>query len=249
MIKLARPLPPAELTAQIAQELTAKYMLDRRESVWNENYIRQALLTMSHGKCAYCEARLDEGPQYMEVDHLYCRNDFPNRVVEWANLLPSCKRCNSTKATYNIVLNGDLVDPTVDDPREHLTLKNFRIYGRDEKGERTEYELGLNEPRRLGVPRFKVANAVAELLDEINQKIAEAPQMQQPLRSLRNSARKLQRVFEEAQPSATFSAVTATLILTHQHYSAIREELRQAGLWTAEFDALEAVANSISLAA
>ena len=61
MIRLS-PMPcPTELTDEKARELTEKYKADRKQSVWNQDFIKKPLLQMSSGKCCYCEIKIDKG--------------------------------------------------------------------------------------------------------------------------------------------------------------------------------------------
>ena len=57
MIKLNRPSAPSELTQQAITALTKLYK-QQRIAVWDQPYIKKALLEMSHRKCCYCEVRL-----------------------------------------------------------------------------------------------------------------------------------------------------------------------------------------------
>ncbi|MGR0329632.1 HNH endonuclease [Bacillus cereus] len=96
MIHLPRPNCPSKLTDEVKTKLTQDFITSG-SSVWGKSYIKSALLEMSHNKCAYCECRLDEESKYMEVEHFLPKDDYPKLVVDWNNLLPSCKRCNGKK--------------------------------------------------------------------------------------------------------------------------------------------------------
>lgn len=96
MIRLYRPNCPQQLTDTVKDELTQEF-INTGKNVWAKTYIKSALLAMSHNKCAYCECKLDEESKYMEVEHFLPKDDYPNQVVDWNNLLPSCKRCNTKK--------------------------------------------------------------------------------------------------------------------------------------------------------
>ena len=37
----------------------------------------------------------------MEVEHFEDKKNNPNKVIEWENFLPSCKRCNGSKFTQD----------------------------------------------------------------------------------------------------------------------------------------------------
>lgn len=63
MIKLERGEKPKELTKEVCEELTKLYAEDNDRAVWNSPKIKkplkEAILEMSHGKCSYCECRLE----------------------------------------------------------------------------------------------------------------------------------------------------------------------------------------------
>ena len=64
MIKLTRNTAPDKLTEKFVKKGTEKYK-NTKESVWNVDWLKEALLDMSNQKCAYCEGRLDLKSDYM----------------------------------------------------------------------------------------------------------------------------------------------------------------------------------------
>ena len=108
--------------------------------------IRRQLKQMSD-ECAWCEQHLDDGWQ---VDHWLPKAQFPLVVYHWENLLPACPACNRRKGAVvppglhdqQVVdpllrplypgarpfikgellplLSDRLLDPSHDDPAEHL---------------------------------------------------------------------------------------------------------------------------------
>lgn len=71
--------------------------------------IRDEVLKKTNGKCAYCGKGLfvsrrgnayDEGLEPLAVDHVVPRVHGGGDSLE--NLLPSCKRCNSTKDRFGV---------------------------------------------------------------------------------------------------------------------------------------------------
>ena len=53
-------------------------------------------------------------------------DDYPDEVVDWDNLLPSCKRCNTTKGTHDVVTEP-IINPFDIDPK---ILPRFHHSGR-----------------------------------------------------------------------------------------------------------------------
>ena len=149
MIRLTFSERPANLTMELANELTQRYILTK-ESVWNKTFIRKELLNMSSNKCCYCECKLDEESKYLEVEHFKPKSLYPDLVIEWENLLPSCKHCNGAKNDLDTDVVA-IVHPCNDDPREHLYLKNYRLYPRNAsiRGANLIAQVDLNNRQRL----------------------------------------------------------------------------------------------------
>ena len=78
MIKLTLNDRPVELTDEVCQQLTDKYKADK-SPVWNEVYIRRALLEMTNNKCAYSEAPLDTHGNYWHIEHFRCKKKYEKK--------------------------------------------------------------------------------------------------------------------------------------------------------------------------
>jgi uncharacterized protein (TIGR02646 family) len=249
MIKITRPAAPPELDAQRVAELTQIFIDDDTKSPWKAQFIRSALLQMSSGKCAYCEARIDEESKYMEVDHYFCKSRHPTRVVEWTNLIPCCKRCNVNKGAHDVDTQGDLIDPTIDTPANHLILRNYRLSGRDEKGDRTIDILYLNETKRVVKARFDIGNVVLESLEKLmvtaNECILDATKN----RTISQLQRGFTTLLMETLPSTQYSATAATSIAHHPNYLSTKNALVALNCWTDELIKLEANMLAASLGA
>ena len=161
MIKLERGKRPKELTQEVCDELTKMYVENRDKDVWNCSKVKQplkdALLGMTCGKCAYCECQLDIESKDVTIDHFLPKSNYPNMVLQWENLLPSCLRCNRDKNDYS----EKIVDPCIDNPQEYLALnkKNrYRLEGldRDGVGKNTLISIKLNDIARVMVPRMRM---------------------------------------------------------------------------------------------
>lgn len=53
MIKLTRSNPPEKLTKEEQKKLTEEFKKNKKKSVWNKPYIRDALLKECNGKCIW----------------------------------------------------------------------------------------------------------------------------------------------------------------------------------------------------
>ena len=114
MIKLTLIQKPIELTDEVERQLVSEFKTNGT-SVWKKPYIENALLQMTHGKCAYSEQFVNQKSSYMEIDHFKYKDKYKDEVVRWGNLLPSCKKCNTTKHNHDVVLEP-IVNPLVDEP-------------------------------------------------------------------------------------------------------------------------------------
>jgi hypothetical protein len=236
---------PVALSDEKAMELTEKFKADG-SSVWNVQFIKKPLLDSSHGKCAYCETRLDEESKYMEVEHFKDKKDFPEDVVSWENLLPSCKRCNGRKLSHNVVRDGMIIDPYEVEPKNHIYLKNFRIRWRDDIGKRTVEVLYLNDSDRLVRVRFLIGEYISQSLEVVREGVERYIGGQNSVAERNKILSGIKNLLLECQPSAQFSSISATTLLSDQDYIWIKEQLKHLGMW-AEFEELEAVAVLLNL--
>lgn len=83
--------------------------------------IRAALDAMCSGieRCMYCE-----DSAWTDIDHFVPKSEAPHLAFTWTNYLAACSACNSNykRAEFPRAAGGArlLIDPTQDDPPEHL---------------------------------------------------------------------------------------------------------------------------------
>lgn len=233
MIKLEAVPPPSQLTPQLVEELTAKFKQDG-SAVWNKEFIKNRLLEMSNGKCAYSEIKLQEEGKYMEVEHFLPKSVYPDKVVEWDNLLPVSKFCNIKKGDKT----HPIVHPVLDEPKEHLYMIDAMIFGKTQKGRNSEIILGLNDSEQLLKPRSEIRRAVqVELNKQYNQvdyfiKNSDVNRILEITNSFEN-------LLKQGTRKEAYSATVATTILNDAHYLAIKKVFKANNLWTSEVEVLE----------
>jgi uncharacterized protein (TIGR02646 family) len=122
--------------------------------------IKNALVEMFHGKCAYCESAITH-IDYGHIEHFKPKSipAYYELAVAWDNLLLACGRCNGAenKGTKFPLADegGPLVNPVENEPSEHLRfdfdreLKLANVLGISPRGETTQKTLGLNRPQLL----------------------------------------------------------------------------------------------------
>ena len=237
MIKIQRIPAPRELTPLVVAEKTALFKSDSSKVVWKERYIESSLLEMSHDKCCYCECKLGIESQYMEVEHFHNKYDYPDEVVEWNNLLPSCRACNGSKGSHDTIA-APIVNPTIDDPKDHLGFKDFRYKWKTGIGKETVTLLHLNDTEKRCKPRFcvcaKLSEKVESFLEGI-QSISAISRTQEKNR-MRNKVREL---LEACQCDSEYTAIKATTMVHNSDYDALVREMKLRGLWTPDLVALD----------
>ena len=239
MIKINRLPCPEQLTQEVKDAKTAKY----RESaipVWNESYIKDCLLEMSHNKCCYCECNVIAGGSYMEVEHFHPKGLYPDEVVDWNNLLPSCKKCNAQKGEHDTVTEP-IINPVVDRPQNHLKIRmGVRFKPKDNIGTDTISVLDLNNQVKHATPRYKIVqeieNKIEDLFDQTNEYIGSQNKTTGKKNKLLNGVRALLQV---CQPTEPYSAFMVTALLTNDCYEDMKKLLVDEGLWSQEFIDLE----------
>lgn len=245
MIKINRLPCPEQLTQEVKDAKTAKYR-ESAISVWNESYIKDRLLEMSHNKCCYCECNVNAGGSYMEVEHFHPKGLYPDEVVDWNNLLPSCKKCNAQKGEHDTVTEP-IINPVVDRPQNHLKIRmGVRFMYKDDIGLDTITVLDLNNQVKHVTPRHKIVqkidNKIDGLFDQTNEYIDSQNKTTRRKNKLLNGVRDLLQV---CQPTEPYSAFMASALLSNEHYNIMKDRLIDEGLWPQEFIDLESELLSI----
>jgi uncharacterized protein (TIGR02646 family) len=235
MIKLELAPKPEQLTEEFQRDRTERFK-STGESVWNIPWLKDALLNMSHGKCCYSETRLGEESKYVEVEHFVPKSIAPELVLEWGNLLPSCKTCNGTKGDHD-TRSEPIVNPFVDNPKDFFFYKDCILQPKENKREiakRTTKITGLNLPH-FTKPRLRIGNelgrTVGDLFRDMDQLSDEGTRQ--------HYLGKLSRLMSGGVRTEPYSALISTLILADENYIAIEEFLRRNGLWNDELSELK----------
>lgn len=242
MIKLTLPEKPLEL-AENEVALTAEFKADNNRHVWKKDYITNALLQMSNNKCAYSEVKLNVNSTYLEVEHFKPKSLYPDDVVKWGNLLPSCKLCNDSKGDWDVV-SDPIVNPLVDDPNEHLYIKGCRFYKKDQIGDNTIKAVSLNDNSQFVIPRFQVASDICDRLESSFDDLKTADSE----RKIRNQVRRITQILKMCLPTEAYSAAVSTYLLYDSPvFRELKAYLLSSKLWTDELDEISKILSSIAL--
>jgi uncharacterized protein (TIGR02646 family) len=169
----------SKLKAPSSAPNTPKEQLKKAQNKYRHAQIKDALVNMFHGKCAYCESKITV-VTYGAIEHFYPKSKYVDLTFEWSNLLLSCDVCNNanhkgTKFPLDAKGNPLLIDPTDEntDPNKHLEFDwdaiagLASVYGRDERGETVEtiFDLnGMNGRRELVAHRSQYVKKLFALL-------------------------------------------------------------------------------------
>jgi hypothetical protein len=236
MIKLQYPPKPVELTNELVKELTNKFK-QTGDSVWQQKFIKEALLKMSFDKCCFCEGNTNEESKYVEIEHFHPKSKYDNEVVLWENLLPICKRCNTKKGDHDTKLEP-IINPAKDNPKEHLYLRNYWFYPKTPLGKITIDIIYLNDKHRLKRKRSEVGDAVIEQLHELFENVLEF-KLNMSVKNRNKIIGKLKNILIECCPNFEYSATAATTLLSDPNYKEIKALFEKHNLWSNEFKDLE----------
>jgi uncharacterized protein (TIGR02646 family) len=172
MISIKREVvaPPKVLMRRgarwLASLLAAGTIKDRNRAAnkYRHKQIKEALVSLFHGKCAYCESHITH-VDYGHIEHYRPKagpQGRPDLCFEWTNLLLACGICNGGEHKGDrfpdAADGGPIVNPCEDDPTVHLEFRYdanlglASVYGRTDRGKTTESLLGLN---RLQLRQFR----------------------------------------------------------------------------------------------
>ncbi|GAA4440224.1 hypothetical protein GCM10023091_23540 [Ravibacter arvi] len=235
MIKIERNITPIQLTPTFVASQTAEFIANRT-NVWNIDWLKESLLDLSNGKCAYCECDLKEESKYMEVEHFEDKDSNPNKVMEWDNLLPSCKRCNGSKSTHDVITDP-IINPFINYPSTHLKFRLYRFKDKDTKGKSTIDVVDLNNTERAVKKRFEVGEALEKTIEKAMERLEgfEANKIIQRRNKLKNI---VEDILLECQCDSIYTATCSTILHSNDTYSEIKTRMATHGLWDDHLDGL-----------
>jgi len=125
-----------ELKEAFANNSETEYMKSR----YRNSDIKDALISETHGKCAYCESKLLHN-SYGDIEHIVPKKKDADLYFDWSNLTLACDICNTNKSTHS-----EVIDPYTQDPHEHFTFLGPSIWGKNGNPSAifTEKQLHLN---------------------------------------------------------------------------------------------------------
>jgi hypothetical protein len=122
--------------------------------------------------CGYCHSREPElgGSEAFHVDHYKPQSKFPHLVCKYTNLIYACRYCNRFKSNYwprftEKIQGKYILNPRVDNFKEHLNQSSFAWTGITTKGKWTVFKLRLDSDDliRRRKDRLSIENAINRL--------------------------------------------------------------------------------------
>ena len=165
----------------------------------------------------------------MEVEHFKYKGLYTTLVVEWNNLLPSCKRCNIAKGVHDVDISP-IVNPYDADPRQHLYFKLYQFKGKNQVGKSTIEVLDLNNSDRLVVRRFEVGEQVFSSVQVAIDRLEDYKVSSTAIRKSKLLGI-IETILNECQPTAIYAATTATVALNDKDFMDVISQLKTLGLW------------------
>jgi hypothetical protein len=253
MIRLLDIPKPALLTDTLVAQLTSEYQATGK-SVWRIPCIVDGLHEMGRGKCAFCELKFDASEsKFLEVDHFKAKHLYPNLVVDWANLLPICKRCNVRKGTLDVTINA-LLNPRYEDPRLHLCIHRVEIDGFVGFLLRSKTDLGKATIKRLGLleddlgltsdlggkmeGRNQLLDRILKDLDRITDSIQRINWTLATSSDRRRYVTWFTEILQSAQPDSQYAAVVATALLGDERFKQLCNFFQRNHLWEEQMETL-----------
>ncbi len=105
----------SKLKALSADATATKEQVKNAQNKYRHVEVKDALVEMFCGKCAYCESKITAAT-YGAIEHFFPKSSHIDLTFEWQNLLLSCDRCNDpshkgTKFPLDDQGNPLLIDP------------------------------------------------------------------------------------------------------------------------------------------
>jgi hypothetical protein len=242
MIKLVLSEKPERLSEEVQKKLTQDFIdSGKKKVVWKASFIQDAVRALAFGKCCFSEILLDTKSTYTEIEHFYPKDLYPNQVVEWGNLFPSSKKCNTTKGKTD-TKKEVIVNPFVDNPRDYLYFQNFRLYAKNGSliGKNTIEIVALNDRLHFVNPRAIATLKVLDLLEDFDNTYIQNNELVKL--SGRKKTIRIQRIkgyLSDINRRTEFSACIATAVKDSANYQSIIAYFKNNNLWDQEFQSYQ----------
>ena len=156
--------------------------------------------------------------------------------MSWENLLPACKKCNTTKGNHD-TKTEPIINPFVDNPKDYLYIQNYRYrpLNNNQLGRTTIDVLALNDDECFGDRRYEIGKGICAILEDIYD---DKEKMLNP--KLQNKyLKKIKKLLSKGSRKKEYSALVSTIILSDESFQYIENLLKENSLWDDEFEELK----------
>jgi uncharacterized protein (TIGR02646 family) len=185
-------------------------------AVYGGKTVKSALIRIQHNKCCFCESSLHA--QHGDVEHFRPKGGWIQEekdklsevgyywlAYDWDNMFLACQKCNQTfKKNYFPIENPIeralnhthdvtkelhlIINPSIDNPKEHLLFKKEIITSKTAKGKETIKRTAIDqetfeEDRRT---YFQAINTLLDCLKLFNENQISSPDGQTILRTIKD---------------------------------------------------------------
>jgi len=239
MIKLELSKKPIELTQDEQDRLTQEFKdSGNKASVYKKSYIENAVKALAFGKCCFSEIKLDTKSTYTEIEHFYPKDLYPDEVVSWGNLIPSSKKCNTSKGKTD-TKEIEIINPFIVNPGEHIYFSGGRLYTRDEEGigRNTIDFLSLNDRFHFSDPRAILSIKVIDAIEALYlANFIDGDVNELTVRKKLNQINHIKALFAGINRKAEFSACIATSVKDAPFFNDLITALKKNDFWDDEFE-------------
>lgn len=239
MIKLEISEKPIELTQEVQDRLTQEFKdSGNKASVYKKPYIESSVRALAFGKCCFSEIKLDTKSTYTEIEHFYPKDVYPDEVVRWGNLIPSSKKCNTSKGKTD-TKNIPIINPFENDPKEYLYFLGGRLYAKDLEGigQNTIDYCALNDRHHFVTPRAILSILIIDDLEAVyRSNFVDGDILQLSPRRQRNQINRIKGYLTGINRREEFSACTATSVKDAPFFDGLVTELKNHNFWDDEFE-------------
>ncbi len=181
----------------------------------------------------------------MEVEHFHDKDTYPDKVLDWRNLLPACKRCNGSKGKHDVIAEP-IIDPTCSDPKDHFELRLYRFRGKSVLGSSTIGVVDLNNTQRAVYKRYKIGTAIQESVEDAWEKLDKFKSNGSTI-SKNKLLGHVEKLLLECQREAAYAATASTILHSDKTYQMLIVEMQNAGIWSEELERLHVASQEITL--
>ncbi|MBB3149762.1 uncharacterized protein (TIGR02646 family) [Phyllobacterium trifolii] len=163
MIRLTKLPAPQRLTDNaaawtqtIVDKTTAGETPTQTEkSRYRHPEIKAVLVNETHGKCAYCESKLQH-IHHGDVEHMFPKSLDPALTFQWENLTLACEVCNQNKSNKDPLMHH-IIGPYAINPEQHLVFIGGLVFSRGTvQGTSTRALLELHRAELVEMRNYQV---------------------------------------------------------------------------------------------